>query len=207
MFIFNFFSVLSFHPSIGHSPNQLRIESVKGLFDNYLFKEYRFILVILLFIAIFLFAEGSFLYLNSGTHPFYFYSFSFLPSLTLNSDKFYGGDSPNFTISEEPKDLQWEKRYFNLDDSFETILKENQNKAGVYAFRSKYSSNFYIGSSIDIPRRFIEHFRGNASNTVLKNSIKKYRTINFYFYIFEYTDFSRESLLACEQKYLDHLNP
>jgi len=86
-----------------------------------------------------------------------------------------------------------------LNHSFETIFKENKKKAGIYSFKSKYSLNFYVGSSIDLPKRFLQHYHNRGSNILLQKSFKKYRTINFYFYVLEYTEAIKEILLNTEK--------
>ena len=92
-----------------------------------------------------------------------------------------------------------------MNHSFETIFKENKKKAGIYSFKSKYSLNFYVGSSIDLPKRFLQHYHNRGSNILLQKSFKKYRTINFYFYVLEYTKAIKEILLKTKEKYMSIL--
>jgi len=131
---------------------------------------------------------------------FEIYSLALFPSLILFKSK-------NIEIIDDPDNLVFKKKYFNLDNSFDQICKENKRKAGVYVFRSQFSKNFYVGSTIDLSRRFIEHFKSYGSNSIFQRAFRKHGTENFYFYILEYTDSNRKFLLTCEQKYLDFLNP
>jgi predicted GIY-YIG superfamily endonuclease len=109
-------------------------------------------------------------------------------------------------IINDPEDLKFEKKYFNLDNSVDLIYRENKGKAGVYAFRSQFNNKFYVGSCVDIGRRFKQHFKGSSSNIILQHAFKKYGTINFYFYVLEYTEAKKEILFALEQKYINTLN-
>jgi group I intron endonuclease len=76
---------------------------------------------------------------------------------------------------------------------------------GVYAIINKINGNIYVGSSINIHRRKLRHFRylknGGHENTHLQNAYNKYGEDAFEFIILEKTD--TDSRLTVEQKYLD----
>nr|YP_009568424.1 NADH dehydrogenase subunit 3 [Drechslerella brochopaga]QBL02507.1 NADH dehydrogenase subunit 3 [Drechslerella brochopaga] len=57
--------------------------------------------------------------------------------------------------------------YDNADTDKLLILKENKGKSGVYRWINKKSGKSYIGSSINLSRRFLEYFN---TNYLLKKS-------------------------------------
>ena len=81
-------------------------------------------------------------------------------------------------------------------------------KAGIYQLRNLVNGKVYIGSSIDLKRRKVDHFkmlRGNKHyNPKLQNAYNKYGEENIVFEIIEYV--SSENLLKREQYYIDTLN-
>lgn len=102
--------------------------------------------------------------------------------------------------------------YSDCGEDLKTIYKENRGKTGVYRFTNKITGDTYIGSAVNLSRRFREYFSLNFLNKeVLKNksiiyrALLKYGYINFSLEILEYTD--KSSVLVREQYYLDVLNP
>ena len=88
--------------------------------------------------------------------------------------------------------------------------------SGIYAFQLISSGEFvYVGSSVNLARRFAAHINGNTSNIILQRSFAKYGISAFNFVILEEyhydwdlsTQENRDLLLALEQKYLDSLKP
>lgn len=80
-------------------------------------------------------------------------------------------------------------------------------QAGVYKITNNITKDFYIGSTNNIQRRFIQH-RYNGSDkgrkhSNLYNDMRKYGLDNFSFDVLELTDNYRES----EQFYIDTLKP
>jgi group I intron endonuclease len=64
----------------------------------------------------------------------------------------------------------------------------------------------YIGSAVDLSRRFNEHFRGgNNSNIPLQKAFKKYGLSNFSFEVLEYCN--EDELISKEQYYFNCFNP
>jgi group I intron endonuclease len=61
----------------------------------------------------------------------------------------------------------------------------------------------YIGSSINIGNRLVDHLVYNNTNEYLQNAIEKYGLENFTFAVVEFCDL--EVLLQREQHYLDIL--
>lgn len=82
-------------------------------------------------------------------------------------------------------------------------------KSGVYKISNVITKDFYLGSSIDINRRKIEHFTELRTrihcNKHLQNSFNKHGEENFTFEILE--ECEREILIEREQYYIDTLKP
>ena len=80
---------------------------------------------------------------------------------------------------------------------------------GIYQIANKINGKRYIGSSVDINKRFIVH-RSTLNNRIhhnphMQNAWNKYGEESFDFVILFYCD--TETLLLYEQKCLDELNP
>ena len=75
--------------------------------------------------------------------------------------------------------------------------------AGVYAIINNITGAIYIGSSIDIRIRLVQHLVTNNTNDYLQNALKKYRLENFTFAVVEFCD--SQVLLQREQYYIDIL--
>jgi group I intron endonuclease len=73
----------------------------------------------------------------------------------------------------------------------------------VYSFICNITGARYIGSSIDIGIRLVQHLVTNNTNEHLQNAIAKYGLKNFTFSVVEFCD--SQVLLRQEQHYLDIL--
>lgn len=58
-------------------------------------------------------------------------------------------------------------------------------KGGVYCYINLLNDKLYIGSTIDLSRRHIEHVKGKASCITLQNAVKKYGWNNFAYSLLE----------------------
>jgi hypothetical protein len=104
--------------------------------------------------------------------------------------------------------------FTNLKDS-DILLKTNKdlkNLSGIYAFQFIETNEVvYIGSTIDLARRFWQHYSNNGSNIILQRAFNKYGIEAFNFLVLElYTfDLSKSDkdnmliLTQIEQKYMD----
>lgn len=80
------------------------------------------------------------------------------------------------------------------------------NMVGVYIITNNITDKEYIGSSVDVERRFIEHKTPKAGgNNQLHTDIQKYGVDNFEFKILE--ECGKEVLRARELYYIKKLNP
>lgn len=109
-------------------------------------------------------------------------------------------------------------KYQNILDNKSIILKENNNKSGVYKFTNVKTCESYVGSSRNIGKRFHKYFSINY----LKDKTKRYNSRiytailkdgydNFNLEILEYlADWEKHNiniLFKREQYYLDLLKP
>nr|QBM09657.1 hypothetical protein [Dactylella sp.] len=90
------------------------------------------------------------------------------------------------------------------------ILEENKDKAGIYKWTNKLKNECYVGSSINLKRRFLNYFNISyissiKNNLIISRALIKYRYSNFSLEILEYCSVS--VLLKREQYYLDLLKP
>lgn len=83
----------------------------------------------------------------------------------------------------------------------------------IYAVTNKLNNKIYIGQSIDVERRWLQHRYGKG-NIILRNAINKYGIDNFNFEILESIDTSNKTkndiillLTELEQKWFDIKKP
>jgi group I intron endonuclease len=75
------------------------------------------------------------------------------------------------------------------------------NKCGVYGFINLINGKIYIGSGVNIYRRFLDHTAGRSSNLLLQRAIKKYGLENFSFVVYEFCSDS-STKFETEQKFI-----
>ena len=92
------------------------------------------------------------------------------------------------------------------------ILKNSNNKAGIYRWVNKVNGNTYIGSSVNLTTRFRKYYSfRNISSELVKgksmiySAILKYGYLNFQLEILEYC--TAENVISREQYYIDLLKP
>jgi group I intron endonuclease len=95
--------------------------------------------------------------------------------------------------------------YDNVKTEKSRISRDLKGFAGIYGFLCKSTQKLYIGSSIDLGKRFNQHIKGSQSNIKLQNAIKKYKLQDFIFIVFEYCD--PKDLISREQNIIDSLKP
>ena len=100
--------------------------------------------------------------------------------------------------------------YTNADTQKEFILNDNKSKAGVYCWTHLDSEKKYVGSSVDLYRRFMQYYnikyitRATKSSLICK-ALLKYGYSSFKLEILEYCDPSL--VIEREQYYIDLLKP
>jgi group I intron endonuclease len=100
--------------------------------------------------------------------------------------------------------------YTNADTQKEAVLKDNKGKAGVYCWINIQSGKKYVGSSIDLWRRFMQYYNIKCITKTSKSSyicraLLKEGYSAFRIEILEYCDPSL--VIMREQHYIDLLNP
>ena len=102
--------------------------------------------------------------------------------------------------------------YSNADVDKSRVYKDNKNKSGIYRLNNIIDGKYYIGSSVDLARRFSNYYsicylknRVKKGSSIIYNALLKYGYSNFSIDILEYCD--PESLIKREQYYIDLLKP
>lgn len=102
--------------------------------------------------------------------------------------------------------------YSNLIENKKLIYKENRDKIGVYRLVNIITNKSYIGSSINLSKRFVMYFNVKVlegqllrNKSLIYSSIKHYKVSNFRLEILEYC--SQDILRQREQYYVDTLKP
>ena len=100
-------------------------------------------------------------------------------------------------------------KYNNADKDKITILSENKGKAGVYMWTHIESGKRYVGSSVNLRRRFLEYFNTERlikdASMVINRGLLKYGYSAFSLEVLVYCD--RSELMVQEKCYIDVLNP
>ena len=154
--------------------------------------------------------------------PCILYSFEIIPvnisllsiPLVIKKDSLIKNTYKNTT--EDLDSLDTHSVYNNLHekDTLVTIRKDLTNVGGVYAIVHNVTKKLYIGSSINLARRIVDHINNQHSNVLLQNAINKYSLSNFSVYILELLPMDENltseelgaTLIKMEQKHLDLFN-
>src|SRR3954466_6412204 len=93
----------------------------------------------------------------------------------------------------------------NLDtlESLQNAKKALYGLSGIYGFVHIPTGTSYIGSSVNLGERIMDHIQNNSSNLHLQNAIVKYGLSHFAFVILEYCIPS--DIIKREQHFLDIL--
>jgi len=109
---------------------------------------------------------------------------------------------------EKLNNIQAEAKFIDIKESRSDILLNIKDKGGVYMFFNLINGNCYIGSSINLARRFRIHLSSVGSVKLpLPIAINKYGPNNFVFLILQYCDKIEDVCLGLEQHYLDLYKP
>ena len=114
----------------------------------------------------------------------------------------------NKIIFEKLNNIQAEAKFIDIKKSKSDILLNIKDKGGVYMFFNLINGNFYIGSSINLTRRFRIHLNSvDSVKLPLPLAINKYGPNNFVFLILKYCDRIENICLGLEQYYIDLYKP
>jgi group I intron endonuclease len=158
---------------------------------------------------------------NHGIYLLYFF-----PAIKLYSKE--GSDSKNLPLSV----FQHAVKIYNDPKNQRSLIREdNMDKVGIYAWVNMENGNYYIGSGNPLYLRISDYYqnwyllshsnlyivraalslslleRERAASPLLRrgDAFNKYGMNNFTLVILEYAN--PESLISCEQKWIDLLNP
>jgi len=100
--------------------------------------------------------------------------------------------------------------YINADTQKEAILNDNKEKSGVYCWTKIESGKMYVGSSVDLYRRFIQYYNikyitRTAKSSLICRALLKHGYSKFKLEILEYCKSS--DVINREQHYIDLLKP
>lgn len=102
--------------------------------------------------------------------------------------------------------------YPNADIQKLTIFKENRDKAGIYQWVNLSNGKTYVGSSVNLTRRFKTYYsvyyleyEGKNNNSLIYKALLKYGYSGFRLEILEYCE--SEVIIEREQYYIDLLKP
>ena len=114
----------------------------------------------------------------------------------------------NKIIFEKLNNIQAEAKFIDLKESKVDILLNIKDKAGIYMFFNLTNGNCYIGSSVNLARRFRVHMGSvNSVKLPLPLAINKYGPNNFVFLILQYCEREVDICLGLEQHYIDLYKP
>jgi group I intron endonuclease len=118
--------------------------------------------------------------------------------------KFYSTkDNPNYCVPV--------LKYNNADLLKTQAVRENRGKSGVYLGTNLINGNNYVGSSVNLGKRFSSYFSFNyitnpKNNMLINKALVKYGYSNFSLEILEYCD-DPDLAISREQYYMDLLKP
>ena len=117
-----------------------------------------------------------------------------------------------YSTKSSPPPIKPVKIYKNADLNKLLILKESKGKCGIYRWTNISTGKSYIGSSVDLERRFRCYFNIyflesgiKIRKSLIYNSLLKYGYSNFTLEVLEYCTPSKA--IAREQFYLDLFKP
>lgn len=103
-------------------------------------------------------------------------------------------------------------RYNNADVDKVEILADNRNKLGVYRWINNENGKTYVGSSVNLTRRFTNYYstgyllrESKSNNSVIYRALLKYGYANFSLEILEYCE--TPCVIFWEQYYMGLLGP
>ena len=100
--------------------------------------------------------------------------------------------------------------YNNADFLKLQAVKENRGKSGVYRWINQINGRTYVGSSVNLGKRFsdyysFKHLTDSKRNMLICKALLKHGYSNFTLEVLEYCD--PHTLLVREQYYMDNLKP
>ncbi len=106
------------------------------------------------------------------------------------------GRGVRFYSTAETSDFAGVVKYCNVDVDKLRVLSDNKAKCGIYMFTHTASGKRYIGSSVDLRRRFLEYY--NTKRLLITFSMRINRALLKY----GYSAFSLDILAYCDKSEL-----
>lgn len=141
--------------------------------------------------------------------------YNFLKKPKFNEVNILNNQSLRYTHSiagkGEPSNLVFPILVYNNADSMKLqAVKENRGKSGVYRWINQNKGKTYVGSSVNLGKRFTSYYSFKyltdpKRNMLIHKALLKYGYSNFTLEILEYCD--SHTLLEREQYYIDNLKP
>jgi group I intron endonuclease len=103
----------------------------------------------------------------------------------------------------EPKPV---KEYFNLNNKnqISKIRSDFLNKSGIYGFINNINGKRYIGSGVDLYRRFSDHLRGRSTNIRLQRAIKAHGIDKFSFLVYAFAEYTMPTITNMETLFMSY---
>ena len=122
------------------------------------------------------------------------------------SNRYYHSESNNRPFNS----LTPVKVYENADTLKFYIISDNKNKSGVYRWVNVLTGKSYIGSSVNLTKRFYDYFNVSQlekrkKNSIIYSTLLKHGYSNFKLEILEYCD--KNLVREKEKYYIDFLKP
>ena len=156
-------------------------------------------------LRLFIFFSYFFLYKNfkfdvpfsNNSFSIYFYSDPNKENLFFLSNSIF----PVFPT--EPKPV---KEYFNLNNKnqISKIRSDLFKKSGIYGFINNINGKRYIGSGVDLYRRFLDHLKGRSTNVRLQRAIKAHGIDNFSFVVYAFTEYTMPTITDMETLFMSY---
>ena len=91
-------------------------------------------------------------------------------------ERYYSAVCGHAVLTVKPADYKGQHR---------AVCSERETMIGIYKITNKINGKFYIGQSVDIKRRFMEHKTPHGRMTSIKMAVRKYGKENFSFEVLE----------------------
>lgn len=103
----------------------------------------------------------------------------------------------------EPKP---EKLYSNIHTKvvISQIRSDLYKKSGIYAFINTVNRNRYIGSGVNLYRRFLDHLKGRSSNLRLQKAFKRHGINKFDFVVYAFAKYSVPLITDMETLFMSY---
>lgn len=103
----------------------------------------------------------------------------------------------------EPKP---EIEYFHLNNTNQIpkIRSDLLKKSGIYGFINNIDGKRYIGSGVDLYRRFLDHLKGRRSNIRLQRAIKAHGIDNFSFVVYAFAENTMPTITIMETLFMSY---